>query len=569
MIDYPKFRLADDFVIDTADERVQKQGLRIALIGESGSGKSWTMALIAEQAIEQGLQVMFIDPHGEYWTFAERFPGVVVVGGDNADLPLVEEAIDVYAEAYRQGKILDFNLKEIFTDEEHYGRMVERILRALWKIQVNEARPAIWIMEEAHLECPQEKSADVMRRVGLIKGIATGGRKFGVLLILGTQRPAELHKTPLSQCWLRIFGKLTEKLDRDAVKDYMKPLNPDTLKSLVTAEFYIYGWQREPFKTTVTSERLTRHGAETPLIAPIERVEVAERASIEELREMVERRLKEKTEERSEIATLKGELTKANKLMEQLREKANIADVLREAAATMADGGGQAVPPEALARLEVLERREEEIQDLQNQLRGVTRQVRTLEDQLDGYRGLQEGLDYLRRGFESLGLLQQGASFDIDRIVADVAKKLPQGQGYALVEPKEFILKDYQQREVDRILEAVSGLTSEQKDLLRFIAGVGKVDRREAGRAVFAHSVGSFGNRAWSDKWNKERLLPLVDIGAAIWDSKHGMIIYCLPETVKRKLEVYRPTPQEVEQVVAILEAAFAQEGAEKRIERR
>ncbi|MBA7599105.1 hypothetical protein ES703_06132 [subsurface metagenome] len=47
------------------------------------------------------------------------------------------------------------------------------------------------------------------------------------------------------------------------------------------------------------------------------------------------------------------------------------------------------------------------------------------------------------------------------------------------------------------------------------------------------------------------------------------MIIYCLPETVKRKLEVYRPTPQEVEQVVATLEAAFAQEGAEKRIERR
>ncbi|MBA7684624.1 hypothetical protein ES703_93030 [subsurface metagenome] len=288
---------------------------------------------------------------------------------------------------------------------------------------------------------------------------------------------------------------------------------------------------------------------------------MAERASIEELREMVERRLKEKTEERSEIATLKGELTKANKLMEQLREKTNIADVLREAMATMADGGGQAVPPEALARLEDLERREEEVQNLRNQLRGVTKQVRTLEDQLDGYRGLQEGLNYLRRGFESLGLLQDGASFDIDRIVADVAKKLPQGQGYALVEPKEFILKDYQQREVDRILEAVSGLTSEQKDLLRFIAGVGKVDRREAGRAVFAHSVGSFGNRAWSDKWNKERLLPLVDIGAAIWDSKHGMIIYCLPETVKRKLEVYRPTPQEVEQVVAILEAAFARNG--------
>ncbi|MBA7536986.1 hypothetical protein ES705_29252 [subsurface metagenome] len=94
--------------------------------------------------------------------------------------------------------------------------------------------------------------------------------------------------------------------------------------------------------------------------------------------------------------------------------------------------------------------------------------------------------------------------------------------------------------------------------MLRFLAGVGKVERREAARAVFAQSPSSFSNRAWGDKWNKERLLPVVDIGAAIWDSKHGMIIYSLPETVKRQLEVYRPTPQEVEQVVAAAETMFA-----------
>jgi len=554
---YPQFKLSDGFVIDAADDRVQKQGLRIALIGESGSGKSWTMALIAEQAIEQGLQVVFIDPHGEYWTFAEKFPGVIVIGGDNADLPLVEDAIDVYAEAYRQGKILDFNLKEVFTDEEIYGRIVEKILRALWKAQVNEVRPAIWIMEEAHMECPQEKSADVMRRVGLVKGIATGGRKFGVLLVLGTQRPAELHKTPLSQCWLRVFGKLTEKLDRDAVKDYMKPLNSDALKSLVTSEFYVYGWSPEPFKTTITSERLTRHGAETPLIAPIERVEVSERASIDELREMVEKKLKEKAEERSEIATLKGKLTTAEKTIGQLREKANIADVLREAVSGLSGGGQGAVPDEAIARLEELERREGEIQELESSLKQAQGRVADLEGQLKVLTSVQEGVETLRRGFEQLGLPSGGATVDINRIVAEVTRRMPQGTSYTL-EPREFILKDYQQQEVDRILKAVSELTAEQKDLLRFIAGVGRVERREAARAVFAHSPSSFSNRTWADRWNKDRLLPIVDAGAAIWDSKHGMIVYCLPETIKRRMEVYRPTAQEVEQVVAAVEAIFA-----------
>lgn len=556
---YPQFKLSENFVIDAADERVQKQGLRIALIGESGSGKSWTMALIAEQAIAQGLQVMIIDPHGEYWTFAEKFPGVVVIGGDNADLPLAEDAIDVYAEAYRQGKILDFNLKEVFTDEEVYGRLVERILRQLWKVQVNEAQPAIWIMEEAHLECPQEKSADVMRRVGLVKGIATGGRKFGVLLILGTQRPAELHKTPLSQCWLRVFGKLTEKLDRDAVKDYMRPLNPDALKSLVTGEFYVYGWAAEPFKTTITSERLTRHGAETPLIAPIERGEIAERASIDELRKMVEDKLKRKTEERSEIAVLRGKITTAEKTIDQLREKANIADVLREAAAGMAAGGGSAVPPETLARLEELERKERDVHEVERELKRAEEHVSQLESQVKELTVIKEGITSLRRGFELLGFLNGAvpADIDIDRIINEAMRRMPVQGGYVL-EAAEYILKDYQQREVDRISAAVSGLTSEQKDLLRFVSGVGRVERREAARAVFAHSTSSFSNRSWADKWNKDRLLPLVDIGAATWDSKHGVIIYSLPDTIKQRLEVYRPVPAEVDQVVAAMAAIFA-----------
>lgn len=568
MSEYPVFRLGENFVIDTADMRVMKQGLRIAVIGESGSGKSWLMALIAEQAITQGLQVMIIDPHGEYWTFAEKFPGVVVVGGDNADLPISEDAIDVYAEAYRQGKIIDFNLKEHFTDEEAYGSIVERILRQLWKVQVNEARPALWIMEEAQMECPQEKSADVMRRVGLVKAIATGGRKFGVLLALGTQRPAELHKTPLSQCWLRVFGKLTEKLDRDAVKDYMRPESAATLMSMVTGEFYVFGWASEPFKTTITSERITRHGAETPLLAPIERAEVTERASIDELRKMLEEKLKKKQEERSEIAVLKGKLTAAEKNIERLQEKSNVRGLLRELLTEAAAGGAGAVPPETLARLEELEKREVEFQEMEAGLKTAREYADSLEAQLRDLEVVKEGISVLRRGYQLLGIMDggtagvPGAEVDIGRIVDEVMRRMPAAPvaGGAVLEAKEFILKDYQQREVERITEAVSKLSADQKNLLRFVCASGRVDRREAARAVFGQSVTSFRNRSWADNWNKERLFPLVDIGAVKWDSSHGAIAYILPETIKSRLEVYRPTPAEVDQVVATVANLFARD---------
>jgi len=327
-----KFKLSPAFVIDTDDERVQKQGLRIAIIGESGSGKSWTIAVLSEQAKQQGVQVVFIDPHGEYHTFARVFEDVLVVGGENADLPLVEDAIDVYAEAYRMGKSLDFNLREVFTDEYEYGRIVEKILRALWKVQVNDPRPSIWNLEEAHMECPQEKSHDAMRRVGLVKAIATGGRKFGVILVLGTQRPAELHKTPLSQCWIRIFGKLTDKLDRNAVADYMKPVEPRELMSLTTSKFYVFGWFKEPTQVTIRSDRITEHGAETVLIKPIERKATSEKASIAQLKQMIEERLKKVQEERSETATLKRQMGSLQEELKSEREKVRKLETALEVA---------------------------------------------------------------------------------------------------------------------------------------------------------------------------------------------------------------------------------------------
>jgi ABC-type oligopeptide transport system ATPase subunit len=330
-----KLKLSDDFIIDTDDERVQKQGLRIAIIGESGSGKSWTIAVLAEQAKMQGVQVVFIDPHGEYHTFAKVFEDLIVVGGENADLPLYEDAIDVYSEAYRMGKSLDFNLREVFTDEYEYGRIVEKILRSLWKVQVNDPRPAIWCLEEAHLECPQEKSHDAMRRVGLVKAIATGGRKFGVSLVLGTQRPAELNKTPLSQCWIRLFGKLTDKLDREAVADYMKPVDPRELMKLATGQFYVFGWFSNPLMVRIRSDRITEHGAETILIKPIERKAVKEKASIEQLRKMLEERMKKIEQEKTQLGILQQELNKAKREKEELAKEIERLKAALEVAGTL------------------------------------------------------------------------------------------------------------------------------------------------------------------------------------------------------------------------------------------
>jgi len=363
-----KFQLSSRTVLDTDDVRVKNQGLRIAVIGESGSGKSWTIAVVAEQAIQQGLQVVFIDPHGEYWTFAEKFD-VAIIGGEKGDLILAEECMPVYGEVFKQGKSIDFNLREFMDDEAAYSRMVEKILRTLWKTLVNDPRACLVVFEEAQMVCPQERSYDVMRRVGLVKSIVTGGRKFGASFILGSQRPAELHKTPLSQCWIRLFGKTTERLDREAVEDYLKPFKSDVLKNLKTGQFYVYGWAEQPLLINVTSQRLTRHGGDTPLITQIQRSE-KQQASIEEFRHRIEELLQKRKTEEDELKRLRTEKqnlekhladaeTKIGAMTQRLDELKDIRDMLTPLTEKLqtAQQSGVQVDRSMLATLEELKTR--------------------------------------------------------------------------------------------------------------------------------------------------------------------------------------------------------------------
>ena len=254
--------------IDLDSGVVKKRGLRIAIIGESGSGKSWFLGLIAEQAVRQGYQVVVFDLHGEHRSLALLSDSVLIVGKDG-DLPLSREGVDVYREAYEAGFSLIFDLSTALADLNLYNELCEPIVRELWRSHVETRRPAFWFIEEAQLLAPQERTRDATRRVNLLKSIAMGGRKFGVMLVLATQRPAELNKGVLSQCYIRFFGRLTERLDREAVKDYLKPIPADELKRLRTGEFYTYGLSDEPFLVEVSGERLVKPGGETPSLRPI------------------------------------------------------------------------------------------------------------------------------------------------------------------------------------------------------------------------------------------------------------------------------------------------------------
>ena len=87
-------------------------------------------------------------------------------------------------------------------------------------------QPLLVVLEEAHLFLPDGADSAAQRTVATVA--KEEGRKYGVGLMLVTQRPTELDSTSISQCGTMIALRLTNQADRSRVTSTM----PDDLANL-------------------------------------------------------------------------------------------------------------------------------------------------------------------------------------------------------------------------------------------------------------------------------------------------------------------------------------------------
>lgn len=95
--------------------------------------------------------------------------------------------------------------------------------------KINNDVPLLLVYEEAHKYVPNSDLAKYRASRQSIERIAKEGRKYGISLLLASQRPSEISETIFSQCSNFIALRLTNPNDQN----YVKRLLPDTLGSLV------------------------------------------------------------------------------------------------------------------------------------------------------------------------------------------------------------------------------------------------------------------------------------------------------------------------------------------------
>lgn len=194
---------------------------RLAIVGGTGSGKSYTARGLVEKLLATAHgRVGIIDPtgvwHGLRVTADGKSAGfpVVIFGGDRSDVPLMETAGRVVAQAVaatHQSWIIDTSALKTKAAER---RFMLDFLDALF--ESNRADITL-VVDEADRFSPQRMSPETARLHERMEEIVRRGRVRGFTPWLITQRPAVLNKDVLSQADGLIAFNLTASQDRDAI----------------------------------------------------------------------------------------------------------------------------------------------------------------------------------------------------------------------------------------------------------------------------------------------------------------------------------------------------------------
>jgi uncharacterized protein len=126
--------------------------------------------------------------------------------------------------------------RAIIADSSGFEERRERIavavavLRQLWDRR-KERRPLLLVVDEAHDVCPADPSDELQRlAVELFTRIAGEGRKYGIHLLLASQRPDKLPDNVLSQCDNLLLMRVNSAADRAALAHRFGFAPPDLVE---------------------------------------------------------------------------------------------------------------------------------------------------------------------------------------------------------------------------------------------------------------------------------------------------------------------------------------------------
>ncbi len=135
--------------------------------------------------------------------------------------------------------------------------------------KLNTIPPCMLVVEEAHNFCP-EKGFERTISTDILRTIASEGRKFGLGLMVVSQRPARVDKNILSQCNTQVIMKVTNPNDLKAISKGLEGISTDVeedIKNLSPGVAMIVSTYIErPILVDIRTRKSKHGGASVPVV---------------------------------------------------------------------------------------------------------------------------------------------------------------------------------------------------------------------------------------------------------------------------------------------------------------
>lgn len=236
------------------------------ITGKSGSGKSNTASVIAEELLKNNYNLLIIDPEGEYFGLKEKFEILHVGNDDRCDVqvsPNHAEQLATIALERNMPVIVDVS---DYLDADESTELIANTVRALFQKEKNLQKPFLLMIEEMQEYLPQRGGNDELGE--LLERVAKRGRKRGLGMLGISQRPSSVDKDFITQCDWMVWHRLTWQNDIGVVKNVLGSEIASEVEDLETGEGYLMtDWdesvERVKFKRKETHDAGATPGLET------------------------------------------------------------------------------------------------------------------------------------------------------------------------------------------------------------------------------------------------------------------------------------------------------------------
>ncbi len=238
---------------------------RSAVIGQSGSGKSYLVSVICEELTKNNLGFAVIDTEGEYSGLSKQFPDQI----KSIDIESLSKDEEQIQQIVTKSKRIVLDVSDLEVSETEQKKIISdflestyRVATQLFKAGSQKQVPFLIVVEEADIYVPQQGR----NGLPILETISKRGRKRGLGVLLATQRPALVNKNVLTQCNNVFIGRLTHKVDIDSVRIFFSSMDDARqLTGFEPGEFYVQGTISDPSFIKVR-QRESEHGGATPTI---------------------------------------------------------------------------------------------------------------------------------------------------------------------------------------------------------------------------------------------------------------------------------------------------------------